>query len=287
MAAARWLRACIFLVCSATVKAQSTENGVVVLNNANFQGFIDSKPLVLVHYFAPWCAKCRTLAPKLEQVAASVKTKGWSVTVAKIDAKEDEDGEHTKDVYGYPTIKVFAKGKAGEDYEGKREVDAIMAHLERLSASESLPLVESPSSLASLTGASKHPTVLGLFRMPVHASAAFKTYKEAAFQFHSQGVTFAYSAGTSSPPVLPLDAAGKKPTVPGLVLLDKKGEKATQALPVPRKKTDFTLDAIREWLGQHGIEVSVPESPGYEEKEYSDPAEAPADSSGDEPYDDD
>lgn len=267
------------------VTAQATENGVAVLTNANFKGFVDSKPLVLVHYFAPWCAKCKTLAPKLETVAANAKAKGWNVAVAKIDAKAEEDGEHTKDVYGYPTIKFFAKGKEVGEYEDKREVDAMMAHLERLVASETLSLMETPAALESLATKSEDPVVLGLFRTPVHASAAFKTFKDAAFQFHGQGVLFAYSAAATAPPVLPLDSAGKKPTVPGLVLLDKTGQKAAQALPVPRKKGDFTLEAIGGWLGEHGISVSQPDTPTYEEKEYSDPSDSSDDPS--ESYDDD
>ena len=61
--------------------------------------------------------------------------------------------------------------------------------------------------------------------------------------------------------------------MPGLVLLDAEGKIATKALPVPRKKDEFTLDAIKQWLGDNGITVTKPDTPSYPEKEYSDPAD--------------
>ena len=50
--------------------------------------------------------------------------------------------------------------------------------------------------------------------------------------------------------MLPLLPGGKKPTVPGLVLLSKDGKEATAALPVPRKKEEFTAEYIMDWLAK-------------------------------------
>ena len=187
--------------------AQSTEGGVFVLTDGTAKSFIDSKPITLVHYYAQWCAKCKTLAPKLEKVAEKAKAKGWPIAIAKVDAKEQE--EAAKDVYGYPTLKIF-HGKDSSEYEGPREVDDIMKYLERLVTSQTLPTMKAPADLTKLAKAGKEPVVLGLFREPVKASAAYKTFKEAAFEFHGQGVKFAYSAGATNPPVAPLNAVGQQ-----------------------------------------------------------------------------
>ena len=117
-----------------------------------------------------------------------------------------------------PTLKIFQQGKKDSvDYEGPREVDDIVKYLERVVTSQTMPMIAKPEDLTALAAKSNQGLLLGLFRQPVLASAAYKTFKQAAFDFHGQGVTFVYSAGATAPPVAPLNAAGKKPTVPGLV----------------------------------------------------------------------
>ena len=77
-------------------------------------------------------------------------------------------------------------------------------------------------------------------------------------------------ASYTAPPVLPLTAEGKKPAVPGLVLLDASSKTAAQALPVPRKKDEFTATFIGEWLNSVGLEVTIePEPDVDDDKEYS------------------
>ena len=90
-----WLTCALLL---AGASAQVTEGGVYVLTNDSHSSFTVSKEIVLVHYYAQWCAKCKTLAPKLEKVVEMVKANGWPVAIAKVDAKEQEDAG--KEVYG-------------------------------------------------------------------------------------------------------------------------------------------------------------------------------------------
>ena len=127
-----------------------------MLTDDNYKQFIDSHPIVLVHFYTEWCAKCKALTPKLQAVAFKAKEKGWPVAIAKVDAKAHE--EASKDVYGYPELRVYGGpaasartfGQKDEEYQGERDVDSIMAYLERLVAAHTLPSIESDGQLASL-----------------------------------------------------------------------------------------------------------------------------------------
>ena len=71
--------------------AALSEGVVHVLTDDNYKQFIDSHPIVLVHFYTEWCAKCKVLTPKLQAVAFKVKEKGWPVAIAKVDAKAHEE----------------------------------------------------------------------------------------------------------------------------------------------------------------------------------------------------
>ena len=244
--------------------APKEEEHVVVLSDATFDDFISSHPLVLVEFYAPWCGHCKELAPTWSEAAQRLKTLDPYVPLAKVDATENDALATRFSVTGYPTIKVFRDGVA-EEYKGPRDADGIFEHAKKIS-SFYLPRVRTDAELATIQK-SKYPVVLGLFREPVKASKAFQAFKEVAFEMTGQPVVLAYAASYSTPPVMPpLDAKGKKPNVPGLVLLDKKGAKSS--LPVPRRKEDFTPQYIVDWLNKNGVAVNLPEAADEGEMDY-------------------
>ena len=231
---------------------------MVVLTRDNFDEFIAKHPLAIVQFYAPWCGHCKAMAPAWSEAAKKAKQMDPPVPVAKLDAQENDALGAKYDVGGYPALKVFVNGKA-DIYYGAREADAIIAHLQK-QRDFKLPQLAKPDELPSLHDAG-HPVVLGVFRMPLSASAAFRAFAELAFDLVGQPVTFAYSASYATPPVLPLTADGKKPPVPGLVLISRAGGKEeVDVLAVPRKKEIFTREFIVDWLEERGVKgLSLPE----------------------------
>ena len=63
------------------------------------------------------CGHCQQLAPAYSQAAATLKEDG--VTLAKVDATQEEQLSDRFSVHGYPTLKIFRDGGTF-DYQGPR-----------------------------------------------------------------------------------------------------------------------------------------------------------------------
>ncbi|XP_032498439.1 protein disulfide-isomerase A4 isoform X3 [Phocoena sinus] len=108
------------------------ENGVSVLNDANFDNFVADKDTVLLEFYAPWCGHCKQFAPEYEKIATTLRENDPPIAVAKIDATSESALASRFDVSGYPTIKILKKGQA-VDYEGSRTQEEIVAKVKEIS----------------------------------------------------------------------------------------------------------------------------------------------------------
>ncbi|PFX17788.1 Protein disulfide-isomerase A6 [Stylophora pistillata] len=123
---------------------QGNKEDVVELTDANFEKeVLNSKDLVLVEFFAPWCGHCQRLAPEWAKAATELKGK---VKVCALDATAHTVTAGRYQIQGYPTIKVFAAGakdsSSAETYEGGRTAsDIVQFALDRLAESVEPPEV--------------------------------------------------------------------------------------------------------------------------------------------------
>ncbi len=161
----------------------------------------------------------------------------------------------------------FRDGVA-EEYDGPRDADGIIAHISKLSAFQ-LPRVTKLPDLLDLKALGQ-PILIGVFREPVKASAAFKVFSAAAFELSGRGITMAYSsAPPGTDPVAPIDAESKPPPVPGLLFMHKGGSHAAATLPLPRKRDEFDVWYISKWLRKLGLrDVEIRPKDGEQPKSY-------------------
>ena len=75
----------------------------VELNMENFKDLIDQNGTVIVDFWAPWCAPCRSFAPTFE--AASEKHE--DIGFAKVNTEEQQQLAGAFNIRSIPTLMVF------------------------------------------------------------------------------------------------------------------------------------------------------------------------------------
>ena len=87
---------------------------VKTLTDADFGESVKSG-VVLVDFWATWCAPCRRIAPIVDQLAEDYNGK---VTVAKVDIDENPMTPSKFMVRGIPTLLLFKDGEVKETIVG-------------------------------------------------------------------------------------------------------------------------------------------------------------------------
>lgn len=131
------------------------------MNAKNFSEFIESNPLVLAEFFAPWCGHCKNLGPEYSSAADILKETHPGIKLAQVDCTEEEDLCRNFGIKGYPTLKVLRGKENIDDYEGSREASGIVDYMIK----QSLPAVQVAETVAdflSLIGEQTKPFVVQL-----------------------------------------------------------------------------------------------------------------------------
>ena len=87
---------------------------VKVFTDANFGDEVKNG-VVLVDFWATWCAPCRRIAPIVDQLAEEYNGK---LTVAKVDIDENPMTPNKFGVRGIPNLIVFKGGQVAEQIVG-------------------------------------------------------------------------------------------------------------------------------------------------------------------------
>ena len=106
---------------------------VVTLQANTFHEFIQTYPVTLVDFWAPWCAPCRTMAPRLRRLSKLYKNE---VAFGKLNIQDYQDIAKQYNILGIPCFILFQKGKQKNSITGVRSVgdikDTIDALLKKL-----------------------------------------------------------------------------------------------------------------------------------------------------------
>lgn len=108
------------------------ESGAVVkVSDSNFDSEVKNHPsLVLIDFWASWCAPCRALAPHIEDIA---KRYASVLKVGKMNVDEEPNTPNTLGIRALPTLLLFKNGKVVDQLVGavgkERIEDFFKAHL--------------------------------------------------------------------------------------------------------------------------------------------------------------
>jgi thioredoxin 1 len=87
---------------------------VLTLTDANFDETMKKNNLVLVDFWAAWCAPCRIIAPTLEEIAK--ETKG--LVIGKLNVDENPAKASQFQIMSIPNLLLFKEGKVVENVVG-------------------------------------------------------------------------------------------------------------------------------------------------------------------------
>ncbi|KAI5617098.1 protein disulfide-isomerase A4 precursor, partial [Silurus asotus] len=147
----------------------------LVLTKDNFDDVVNNADIILVEFYAPWCGHCKKLAPEYEKAAKELATRTPPIPLAKVDATTENDLATRFDVTGYPTLKIFRKGKVF-DYNGPREKFGIVDYMGEQAGPPSKQ-VQAVKQIQELVKDGDDAVIVGVFSS--EEDAAYETYQEA------------------------------------------------------------------------------------------------------------
>ncbi|KAH0486437.1 MAG: uncharacterized protein KVP18_001608 [Porospora cf. gigantea A] len=99
----------------------SSNNGVIELDEGNFDSMAGDGGYWFVMFYAPWCGHCQNLEPTWAQLAGQLSGK---VNVARVDATAQTSLAERFNVQGYPTL-IMMRNQKTKVYRGARELDDL------------------------------------------------------------------------------------------------------------------------------------------------------------------
>lgn len=100
---------------------------VIELNNSNFEEFIGKYPLSVVDFWAPWCAPCKAMAPRLRRMSKIYKGK---VAFGKINIQKNNDTAKKYKVTSIPHLVIFRFGNTISNIYGLKSVGDIKNNID-------------------------------------------------------------------------------------------------------------------------------------------------------------
>lgn len=108
-------------VCGACGAPVDVQHGIFNADSRQLQKLIEKSPLpVIVDFWAPWCAPCRSFAPTFERVAR--EHPGQAVFV-KVNTEIDVSASQAFQVRGIPTLAAFRGGREVDRQSGALPYD--------------------------------------------------------------------------------------------------------------------------------------------------------------------
>ena len=100
---------------------------ILTLTDKNFQ-FQTKNRLVLVDFWASWCAPCRMMAPVLNEVASELT---GSSHIGKVNIEQFQSLAQKFQVRNIPTMILFKNGKEINRYVGIKSKDFLLEQMKK------------------------------------------------------------------------------------------------------------------------------------------------------------
>jgi thioredoxin len=96
------------------------------MSKEQFYKLVDSDKLVLVDFYADWCAPCKKMEPYLTEISLDMKDK---VAVIRINIDENEQLTQELNIYALPTLHLYQNLRLAWSNVGYIEKDDVVKQL--------------------------------------------------------------------------------------------------------------------------------------------------------------
>ncbi|MDD2411568.1 MAG: thioredoxin [Bacteroidales bacterium] len=98
---------------------------MITLTDKNFANQTKNK-LILVDFWAPWCAPCRMMAPVLNELSNDLD----KAFVGKLDVEKNQGIAAKYNVRSIPTLIIFKNGKEVDRFVGVKNKDFLLKRMQ-------------------------------------------------------------------------------------------------------------------------------------------------------------
>src|SRR3989338_4386970 len=100
----------------------------VTLNQDSFDTTVlQSKKLVFIDFWAPWCGPCRVMGPIIEELAGEMP----DVLVAKVNVDDEPDLGQQYNILSIPTFMMFKGGQVVDQFSGTMNKETLRSRIEQ------------------------------------------------------------------------------------------------------------------------------------------------------------
>ena len=98
---------------------------IIHVSNANFKEVLEKNEVVLIDFYANWCAPCRMLGQVLEEIVET----NPNIVVAKINVDEEGELAQAFNIRSIPQLYISKDGKITQNISGYVGADVILEAL--------------------------------------------------------------------------------------------------------------------------------------------------------------
>lgn len=123
----------LFLIVYSRIKMKSIplvadHKNILTLSDKNFQQLTKNR-VVLVDFWAEWCAPCRMMAPVLNKVADELT---GTTRVGKVNIEQHQSLAQKYKVRSIPTLILFKNGKEIDRFVGVKNKEFLMNKIQKV-----------------------------------------------------------------------------------------------------------------------------------------------------------